>query len=101
MATYLILNVVFLCIVLLVLQLNKALLFSRASLCTLGILLALTATFDTLIISAGIVGYNKQKILGVLIGAAPVEDFFYAALATVLVPSVWHIAKRRNKSATT
>lgn len=101
MATYVILNVAFLCAVMLVLQLKKALIFNRPMLATLGILLVLTALFDTLIISAGIVGYDNQKILGILIGAAPIEDFVYAALAAVLVPSVWHIAKRRTAHATT
>ena len=100
MATYVILNVAFLCAVMLLLHANKALLFNRSMLVTLAVLLLLTAAFDTLIITAGVVGYSNQKILGLLIGAAPVEDFFYAALAAVLVPNVWHKAKRRKTNAT-
>lgn len=58
---------------------------------TLGILLVLTAIFDSFIIGAGIVGYDADKILGLYIGLAPVEDFFYAILAVVIVPALWKL----------
>jgi lycopene cyclase domain-containing protein len=57
---------------------------------TLGALLVLTAIFDSVIIWAAIVGYDATKLLGIYVGYAPVEDFFYALLAAVLVPTLWH-----------
>lgn len=58
-------------------------------------LLILTAVFDSLIIWAGIVGYDTAKILGVYIGFAPIEDFFYAILAAVIVPALWNLFGKR------
>lgn len=55
----------------------------------LVLLVALTAMFDSLLIFADIVAYNPDKILGVRIGLAPVEDFMYAVLVVVIVPAVW------------
>ncbi len=88
--TYLIINVLFLaCIVFLfVPKLKKP---STTWWITLVVLLVLTAIFDSLIIWAGIVGYDTSKILGLYIGLAPVEDFFYAVLAVVLVPVFWNL----------
>ncbi len=56
---------------------------------TLGALLVLTLIFDNLIIWAGIVGYDTSKILGIYAGVAPIEDFFYAVLAVIIVPVLW------------
>ena len=56
---------------------------------TLGVMLALTAVFDTAIIAAGIVAYDETKILGWYIFKAPIEDFSYAFVAAVLAPILW------------
>lgn len=48
-----------------------------------------TAVFDSLIITSTIVDYNADLITGVRIGAAPIEDFFYALVVALLVPTVW------------
>lgn len=56
---------------------------------TLVALLIMTALFDSLIIAAGIVGYDITRILGVYIGKAPVEDFAYAIAAALFVPALW------------
>lgn len=86
--TYLILNIVFIiCVVVM-----TAMTFKRPSRnwwITLGALLVLTLVFDNLIIWAGIVGYDTSKLLGVFIGHAPIEDFFYALLAVIIVPLFW------------
>jgi len=37
-----------------------------------------------------VVGYDTSKLLGVYVGYAPIEDFFYAILAAVLVPWAWN-----------
>lgn len=88
--TYLLINLIFLvCIAVLFMQhLVKT---NKAWWTTLIVLLILTAIFDSIIIAAGIVGYNPQKILGAYLGFAPIEDFFYAALAVIVVPALWNI----------
>ena len=63
---------------------------------TIGLLL-LTAIFDNLIVMAGIVTYNQESILGIKLGAAPIEDFFYSLAAVPLVASLWRILDRRNR----
>lgn len=94
--TYLILNVVFLAIIvfLLVQEYTKP---SKAWYITLAILLGLTLVFDNLIIIAGIVGYDTTKILGLYLGKAPIEDFFYALLAVIIVPVLWKKAATYTK----
>lgn len=97
MATYLILNLLFIAIVLTILLFKQSLYLSKTSLITLIVLLVSTAVFDSLIINAGIVGYDSAKNLGIRIGSAPIEDFFYAIMATILIPSTWHyLGKRRD-----
>lgn len=89
MATYLTLNLLFIVAVIIVFRVR----FRRPSitwivmLCTLIIL---TAVFDSIIIAAGIVGYDADKILGAYIIKAPVEDFFYAILAAIIIPTLWN-----------
>jgi lycopene cyclase domain-containing protein len=58
---------------------------------TFAVLIVLTALFDSIIIWAGIVGYDTTKILGLYVGYAPIEDFFYAILAVILVPTLWNM----------
>ena len=86
--TYLGLNIVFI-LCMLVLFLPRVKKPSVTWWITLGSLLVLTAIFDSLIIWAGIVGYDTSKILGVYVGLAPIEDFFYALLAAILIPIFW------------
>lgn len=89
MMTYILLNVVFMAVVGSYLARRRA--FDlRAAMITLALLLAMTAVFDNFIIMSGIVDYDPTKILGVYIYQAPVEDFFYALLAAILVPALWH-----------
>lgn len=91
MTTYLLLNVIFILIVCLFLRLHGVrFTASRALLITLIGLLALTAVFDNVIVGLNIVGYNADKILGIFVGFAPIEDFFYALLAVIVVPAIWH-----------
>lgn len=88
MATYLILNLVFLAVVLVAIRFKPDRI-KKPFVVTLLALIALTALFDNLIISFDIVGYDVTKILNLYIGIAPVEDFFYAILAVILIPIVW------------
>lgn len=96
MVTYLMLNLVFMAVVLALLWWQKALRWDRSMTVTLVVLMVCTAVFDSLIIASGIVGYDESKLLGVMIGAAPIEDFFYAILAVVMVPSLWHYLEERR-----
>jgi lycopene cyclase domain-containing protein len=52
-------------------------------------MLVLTAVFDNLIILAGIVAYDETKLLGISVGAVPIEDFAYTVVAVLLVPAIW------------
>ncbi|MCU1482597.1 MAG: lycopene cyclase protein [Subtercola sp.] len=53
------------------------------------ILLVITAVFDNVMISIGLVGYNRDLISGVFVGVAPLEDFAYALGAVLLLPALW------------
>ncbi len=95
MATYLILNLVFIAVVCIIfgIALRRP---SKALAVTFVVLLILTAVFDNLIVGLSIVGYDPAKILGIYIGNAPIEDFMYAVLAVLLVPAVWRRLEKRN-----
>lgn len=58
-------------------------------------MLVLTAVFDNLIVLAGIVAYDDTKLMGISLGAVPIEDFAYTIVAVLLVPAIW---KAVNKS---
>lgn len=95
MATYLIVNVIFLVAVVVLLRVRRRH-FNMAFCITLTALLLLTAIFDSLIVGLGIVGYNPDLLLGMYIGAAPIEDFFYAILAAFIVPRLWEIMEKKD-----
>ena len=59
------------------------------------VMLALTAIFDNVIIGTGIVAYDQEKISGILIGLAPIEDFAYPVLALVLIPSLFNFFRTK------
>ena len=89
MATYLILNLLFLGVILWVLRAAGTLHWNRTIIVVLVILLVLTALFDSLIVATGIVAYDTDKLLGLTIGTAPIEDFFYTILVAVMIPALW------------
>lgn len=91
MATYLIVNLLFLAAVWLLLRPKW---YGRPQLLTLLALLVLTLVFDSLIVGLGLVGYDDAKILGWRLGAAPIEDFFYALLAALAIPHLWRLSDR-------
>lgn len=88
MATYLILNLLFIAVICLAFAkwFRKP---DKAILVTLLLLMLLTAIFDNVIVGLSIVGYDTSKIVGVYVGKAPVEDFMYAILAVIIVPTIW------------
>ena len=66
---------------------------------TAAILLVMTAVFDNIMISIGLVAYNESLISGAFIGVAPLEDFAYAIAAIVGLPSLWVLLGKRAPDA--
>lgn len=93
METYLVLNIFILTLI--VLALRKAR-FKKAQLITLAIVFAITIIGDSVIVGLGIVGYDTHKILGISLGLAPIEDFFYPIAAAILIPSLWELLDKKN-----
>ena len=94
MNTYLILNLICTAVISLLL-LTRPKLSLKSALILIGALFIMTAVFDSLIVGFSVVAYDTSKILGVYIGNAPIEDFFYPLAAVVIVPSVWCIVEKR------
>ncbi|HQY32513.1 lycopene cyclase domain-containing protein [Actinotalea sp.] len=63
----------------------------RALLAALVALWVLTAVFDNLMISAGLVDYAAEHISGLRVGVAPLEDFTYPLAGVLLLPALWHL----------
>ncbi|WP_317230827.1 lycopene cyclase domain-containing protein [Clavibacter sp. MX14-G9D] len=61
------------------------------------ILLAMTLVFDNIMIEVGLVGYDPDKLVGLILLNAPIEDFAYAIAALVLLPAVWYLLRRRRR----
>jgi lycopene cyclase domain-containing protein len=59
------------------------------------LMFTLTAIFDNVIIGTGIVAYDEDKLLGLKILYAPIEDFAYTAVALVLVPSLFNFFRTK------
>jgi lycopene cyclase domain-containing protein len=64
---------------------------------TLAAVLLLTAVFDNVLVSVGIVDYGARGTSGVAIGVAPVEDFAYAVAAAIGLPSLWVLLGREPR----
>lgn len=96
MATYIILNAVFLALVIIPLLVLKRFRWNTSMTVTVAVILITTAVFDSLLISAGMFYYEPSKILGIHVGQAPIEDFFYAVLAVIVVPTVWNSLGRKH-----
>ncbi|OUE10415.1 lycopene cyclase domain-containing protein [Clavibacter michiganensis] len=61
------------------------------------ILLAMTLVFDNIMIEVGLVGYDPDALVGLILLNAPIEDFAYAIAALVLLPAVWYLLRRRRR----
>ncbi len=69
-----------------------------ASLVAAVVLVVLTAVFDNVMISAGLVAYPPEHSSGLRIGVAPVEDFAYPLCGAFLVPAVFTLLRRPERS---
>jgi lycopene cyclase domain-containing protein len=63
-----------------------------------AVVLVMTAVFDNIMISVGLVAYNPSLITGAFLGVAPLEDFAYAIAAIVGLPSLWVLLGRKTKA---
>jgi len=59
------------------------------------LLVVLTTVFDTLMIAADLYVFDPDRILGVYVWGAPIEDFAYAIAAVLLMPALWTWLGRR------
>lgn len=98
--TYLLLNTVFLvfaaAVFLVAVRRGR---LSRRRIIATGIALAavlvLTAVFDSIMIGVGLVDYDPNRIFGLRIGLAPIEDFAYPVAAALLLPALWALLERK------
>lgn len=89
MATYLILNIIVIILVCCALWL-KPHRPRRPWVVMLACLLVLTLVFDNIMIMLGLFTYAPDKIIGLHVVLAPIEDFMYPLLAALLVPALWN-----------
>ncbi len=59
-------------------------------------LCVLTLVFDTVMIAADLYVFDPDKILGVYLWGAPLEDFAYAIAAGVAMPVLWRVLGERR-----
>jgi lycopene cyclase domain-containing protein len=62
---------------------------------TMVVVLVMTAVFDNIMIAVGLVAYSPERISGVFIGIAPLEDFAYAVAAVIGLPALWALLSPR------
>jgi lycopene cyclase domain-containing protein len=95
MATYLLLNLVFIAAALVAFRIRPRR-PSRVWWLTLASVALLTLVFDWLMISLGFFGYADALISGIHIGPIPIEDFFYPIMAAILIPALWGTRRSRE-----
>jgi lycopene cyclase domain-containing protein len=95
--TYLALNVTFMLIAFVILNLISRKSPWRAIGFTMLWMLLVTLVFDNVIIGLEIVGYDKSKISGILLGLAPIEDFAYTVVAVLAVSIIWTKLTKEKK----
>ncbi|MEY4417784.1 MAG: hypothetical protein RIQ88_222 [Actinomycetota bacterium] len=87
--TYLVLNVGFMLISFVILNVLVRKTAWKVVLKTLVAMLFVTLICDNIIIGLGIVDYDTSKVSGLYIGLAPIEDFAYTVVAVLAVASIW------------
>ncbi|NBR78070.1 MAG: lycopene cyclase domain-containing protein [Microbacteriaceae bacterium] len=93
---YLALNVVFMLIAFVILNVINRKSPWRAIGWTLLVMCLVTLIFDNVIVGLGIVDYDSSKISGLLLGLVPVEDFAYTVVSVLAVSSIWHMMTREK-----
>lgn len=95
--TYLALNMTFMFIAFVTLNLVSRKSPWRAIGFTMLWMLLVTLVFDNIIIGLEIVGYDKTKMSGILLGLAPIEDFAYTVVAVLAVSIIWTKLTKEKK----
>lgn len=95
--TYLALNMTFMLIAFVTLNLLSRKSPWRTICFTMLWMLLVTLVFDNIIIGLEIVGYDKTKISGILLGLAPIEDFAYTVVAVLAVSIIWTKLTKEKK----
>lgn len=93
---YLALNVVFLLMAFVILNVIVRKSPWRLIGWTLLAMVLVTLVFDNVIVAMGIVDYDLKKISGVLLGLVPIEDFAYTIVSVLAVSSIWHLMTRKK-----
>ncbi len=88
--TYLLMNLGFMLIAFVVLNVFVRKTPWKTVLWTMLSMLLLTLIFDNVIIGLDIVAYDPEKVSGVFLGLAPIEDFAYTVVAVLAVSSIWN-----------
>ena len=88
--TYLLMNLGFMLIAFVALNVLVRKTPWKTVLWTMLSMLLLTLIFDNVIIGLDIVAYDPEKVSGVFLGLAPIEDFAYTVVAVLAVSSIWH-----------
>ncbi len=88
--TYLLMNLSFMLIAFVVLNVFVRKTPWKTVLWAMLSMLLLTLIFDNVIIGLDIVAYDPEKVSGVFLGLAPIEDFAYTVVAVLAVSSIWH-----------
>jgi lycopene cyclase domain-containing protein len=63
---------------------------------TLLTMVLVTLIFDNVIVALGIVDYDTDKISGLVLGLVPIEDFAYTIVSVLAVSSIWHLMTRKK-----
>jgi len=63
---------------------------------TLLSMVLVTLIFDNVIVALGIVDYDSNKISGLVLGLVPIEDFAYTIVSVRAVSSIWHLMTRKK-----
>jgi lycopene cyclase domain-containing protein len=63
---------------------------------TLLSMVLVTLIFDNVIVALGIVDYDSNKISGLVLGLVPIEDFAYTIVSVLAVSSIWHLMTRKK-----
>ena len=92
--TYLLLDIAFGGVSLLLVRRGLTQIMARPVFITLWLVSALTLVFDNLIVYFDIVAYEPVKNLGVAVPFAPIEDFGYTIIGAFLIPAIWHLTAK-------
>ena len=94
MYTYLIVNLIFIAVAAVVFFLFKGAISYTRILIVMAGLLILTAIFDSILIHFNLFGYASNRILGVHLWLAPIEDFAYPIVAAIVVSLLWERSEK-------